>query len=307
MITVKNLTKNFNSFSALKGINLRVKKGEIYGFIGQNGAGKTTTMNILAGLSRLTKGSCLVNGKDVTKIKHPSELHIGYLPEDPRFYPWLTAFEILEYLGNSGGRRVAAAGIKELLDWVGLSEAARRRVGGFSRGMKQRLGIAAALIHDPELLIFDEPASALDPEGRNDVLNLIKELKNMGKTIFFSSHILSDVERACDTVGIIIAGKMAAEKPLPEMLKEDILPSYDITLQKPIDSGILDKLSQIQGVSKVTGNELNFSVMTDAFFDTSLLFKFFVDNKLAVNSFARRQNRLEDVYLQEVNTSDQQS
>ena len=134
------------------------------------------------------------------------------------------------------------------------------------------------------MLIFDEPASALDPEGRNDVLNLIKELKNMGKTIFFSSHILSDVERACDTVGIIIAGKMAAEKPLPEMLKEDILPSYDITLQKPIDSGILDKLSQIQGVSKVTGNELNFSVMTAAFVRPCCLN--FV-NMLSVNSFAR--------------------
>ena len=207
MITVKNLHKQFHAFHALKGIDLNVQKGEIYGFIGQNGAGKSTTMNILAGLSRPSAGECTVGGKNVTKARYPSDLDIGYLPEDPKFYPWMTAREMLAYLCNSGGPRVAARErVGEMLHWVGLADAAGRRVGGFSRGMRQRLGIAAAMIHNPALLILDEPSSALDPEGRSDVLRLMREVKQMGKTVFFSTHFLSDVERVCDTVVIIAWG-----------------------------------------------------------------------------------------------------
>jgi ABC-2 type transport system ATP-binding protein len=302
MITVQNLHKKFKSFHALKGIDLHVKKGEIYGFIGQNGAGKSTTMNILAGLSRPNEGHCIVNGLDVTKIRHPSELHIGYLPEDPRFYPWMTARETLNYLGNSPQHRTDQARIDEMLNWIGLEKAANRRVGGFSRGMKQRLGIGAALIHDPELLILDEPSSALDPEGRSDVLRLIRDLKQMGKTVFFSSHILNDVERICDTVGMIAAGVMKMEKPLDVILKENILPIYDVTLQMPIDPATLDMLKQVAGVTDVTAHNDRLSIATaDADSASTHLMRFFSEHDLALRSFSLRENDLENIFIQEVN------
>lgn len=153
MIKVKNLTKEFNGFQALKGLNMKVKAGEVYGFIGPNGSGKTTTMNILMGLIQPNEGLVTVNGLDLDKITHPGDLNIGYLPEDPKFYPWMTAYENLQYLL---GRRKFHH-IEEILELTGLSEAKNRRVGGFSRGMKQRLGIATALIRNPDILILDEP------------------------------------------------------------------------------------------------------------------------------------------------------
>ncbi len=302
MITVKDLHKEFKTFHALKGIELHVKKGEIYGFVGQNGAGKSTTMNILAGLSRPTKGQCIVNGRDVTKIRHPSELNIGYLPEDPKFYPWMSAVETLEYLGNSVTHTVTKERISDVLEWVGLNNSANRRVGGFSRGMKQRLGIGAALIHDPELLILDEPSSALDPEGRSDVLSLITELKKMGKTVFFSTHILSDVERVCDTVGMIVSGAMAIEKPLAEILRVNTVPIYDITLQNSFEKEILEKLQYVEGVKSIDigGNTLSVTTAEDSTISTRLM-RFLTDNNLEVSVFMRRKNDLEDIFIKEVN------
>ncbi len=302
MITVKDLHKEFKTFHALKGIELHVKKGEIYGFVGQNGAGKSTTMNILAGLSRPTKGQCFVNGRDVTKIRHPIELNIGYLPEDPKFYPWMSAFETLEYLGNSVTHTVTKERINDVLEWVGLNNSANRRVGGFSRGMKQRLGISAALIHDPELLILDEPSSALDPEGRSDVLSLIIELKKMGKTVFFSTHILSDVERVCDTVGMIVAGTMAMEKPLAEIQRVNIIPIYDITLQSSWEKETLEKLQLVEGVKSIDikGNTLSVTTAEDSTISTRLM-RFLTDHNLEVSVFMRRKNDLEDIFIKEVN------
>ena len=298
MITVKRLQKKFKDFYALKNVDMHVKKGEIYGFIGPNGSGKTTTMNILAGLSRPAQGECTVNGLDVTKLTRPGDLKIGYLPEDPKFYPWMTAHETLDYL--SGGRNTGHTG--EILRWTGLLDARNRRVGGFSRGMKQRLGIGAALIRNPELLILDEPSSALDPEGRSEVLRLIKDLKGMGKTILFSTHILDDVERICDTVGMIDAGQMLFEKPLAQLQKENTQPIFDITPVHPVESSILDALEQLTGLVslaksgksltiKVADNEASVSVM-----------RFLADSGILIESFSLRKSRLEDLFLQEVYT-----
>ena len=299
MITVRNLKKDFKAFQALKGIDLNVKKGEVYGFIGHNGAGKSTTMNILAGLSRPESGECVVNGMDVQKIRHPGDLNVGYLPEDPRFYPWMTARETLSYLGDAN----AAANrkrVEEMLRWVGLTDAENRRVGGFSRGMKQRLGIAAALMHDPSLLILDEPSSALDPEGRSDVLRLIAELKQMGKTVFFSTHILSDVERICDTVGIIASGKLVMEKPLEEMQKEHILPIFDVELISPIQRPAAEKLKSLAGVKdvKVKDNSL-FIYVNDTALLSRRLMAFFAGEEISVLSFGLRKHTLEDIFMKE--------
>ncbi len=305
MITVRNLKKNFHSFEALKGIDLNVKNGEIYGFIGHNGAGKSTTMNILAGLSRPSGGTCIVNGRDVLKTTHPSDLNIGYLPEDPRFYPWLTAFETLEYLGNGGKHTVTKDRVQEMLHWVGLTDASNRRVGGFSRGMKQRLGIASAMIHDPALLILDEPSSALDPEGRSDVLRLMKDLKQMGKTVFFSTHILSDVERVCDTVGIIASGKMIVEKPLLQIQRDHILPIYDIEPSFPLSVEAVKRLRQLPGITDIQiKDELITVTARDAEVLSKQLMGFFAAEDVPVKSFSLHKHTLEDIFLKEVNGLD---
>lgn len=301
MIAVKNLSKDFKSIQALKGINLNVNAGEIYGFIGRNGAGKTTTMNILCGLSRPSSGNCIVNGKDVRLIKHPSELDIGYLAEEPKFFPWMSALETLEYLGNSANRQIKASRIYEILEWVGLKGEAARRVGGFSRGMRQRLGMASALIHDPKLLFLDEPSSALDPEGRNDVLNLILELKRMGKTIFFSSHILDDVERVCDRVGMLVQGRMVLEKPLTVLLNEHIAPIFDIEFNH-FDGADVEKISKIEGVLDVVVENNRVAVTANNAEAVSFrLLAYLSLLHVSVCSFALRKKSLEDIFINEVN------
>jgi len=298
MITVKGLVKEFDGFRALKGLNMHVKKGEIYGFIGPNGSGKTTTMNILAGLSRPAQGECTVNGLDVTKLTRPGDLKIGYLPEDPKFYPWMTAHETLDYL--SGGRNTGHTG--EILKWTGLLDARNRSVGGFSRGMKQRLGIGAALIRNPELFILDEPSSALDPEGRSEVLRLIKDLKGMGKTILFSTHILDDVERICETVGMIDAGQMLFEKPLAQLQKENTQPIFDITPVHPVESSILDALEQLTGLVSLAKSGKSFTIkVADNGVSVSVM-RFLADSGILIESFSLRKARLEDLFLQGVNT-----
>lgn len=297
MITVRGLEKNFGSFRALKGLDMYVKAGEIYGFIGQNGAGKTTTLNILAGLSRPARGECIVNGSDVTKLAHPGDLNIGYLPEDPKFYPWMTAFETLVYL--SGTRKTDRAG--EILRWTGLAEVQDRRVGGFSRGMKQRLGIGAALIRDPQLIILDEPASALDPEGRSQVLHLIKELKSMGKTILFSTHILDDVERVCDTVGMIDTGRMMFEKPLAQLQKESTQPIFDITTVSAVIPEILDAIEKLPGVVSLTKYPKAFTIKAADNAVSVSVMRSLAEHEIIIESFSLRRARLEDLFLQEVN------
>jgi ABC-2 type transport system ATP-binding protein len=299
MITVNGLHKYFKSFHALKGIDLHVEKGEIYGFIGHNGAGKSTTINILAGLSRPSAGECCVNGMDVRNTR-PGDLRIGYLPEEPKFYPWLTAYETLEYLGNGRDRSISKQQVLSMLEWAGLKDSASRRVGGFSRGMHQRLGIAAALIHDPELLLFDEPSSALDPEGRMDVLNLIKDLKGRGKTVFFSTHILDDVERVCDRVGILADGKLVLEKPLKALLCENISPIYDVEL-KETDETLKARLRSVEGILNVSAEGKTLAVTVKDPYDSKTLLTFFSQQSVAVTSLALRKNSLEDIFISEVN------
>lgn len=209
-IEITKLDKTFGSGrkknQALTGLSLTIAQGEVFGFLGPNGAGKSTTIKLPLRFLKPDSGSLRILGKAVGQEEFRQQ--IGYLSEFPFFYDHLSARETLLLSGRlSGmGRSAIYQRIPMLLERMTLTEAADRRVGGFSKGMKQRLGMANALVHDPEVLIFDEPMSGLDPVGRHQIKRLIAELKQEGKTIFFSSHILSDIEALCDHIGVIHKG-----------------------------------------------------------------------------------------------------
>ena len=213
MVRIKDLRKSYNRFPVLRGLNMEINDGDVYGFLGRNGCGKTTTMNIICDIIPKDMGEItLGNGKPVK---------IGYLPESPTIFAYMTAREYLEYIGSctdySGDIKKRTG---EVLDIVGLSQAADRRTKGFSRGMVQRLGMGAAIFRDPELLIFDEPTSALDPQGRVEVIEIINRLKSMGSTIVLSTHILSDVERVANRIGIMNGGVLAEEGRITDILRK---------------------------------------------------------------------------------------
>jgi len=202
----------------LKGVSFVVRRGEVFGFIGPNGAGKTTTLKVLMGLISPTEGSASILGHDISEDEYRK--HVGYLPEHPYFYEFLTGRELLAFYAKLSGvpRAKRKARIEELLRWVGLEGAGDQRLRGYSKGMKQRVGIAQALIHDPSVVFLDEPMSGLDPVGRREIRNLILRLRSEGKTVFMNSHILSDVESICDRVAIIVQGEIRYEGSVSEFL-----------------------------------------------------------------------------------------
>ena len=208
-IRCENLSKHFGSVIALDSLSLAVEHGVAFGFLGPNGAGKTTTLRMFTGLTNPTGGRVWVAGEDVSGRSLQLRSKVGYLPESPAFYGWMTGREFLRFTGELYGLgfRDVKAHAGELLDRVNLTDAADRKIKGYSRGMQQRLGLAQALMHRPEVLFLDEPASALDPIGRRDMLETISSLKGQ-TTVFVSTHILADVERVCNYVAIINRGKL---------------------------------------------------------------------------------------------------
>jgi ABC-2 type transport system ATP-binding protein len=234
-IILTDLVKQFGQTTALAGVTLTVPAGSIFGFLGPNGAGKTTTLRILTGLARPTSGTASVLDVHMPDTTTSLRRLIGYLPDVPAFYPWMTAREVMQFAGRLFG--MTSALIEEraasLLDMAGLG-GVRTRVGGFSRGMKQRLGIAQALINAPRLLLLDEPTSALDPMGRRDVLGMIAALRGR-TTVFFSTHILADVERVCDTVAILDRGRVVAGGPIAELKQRYSASRLAIQVEGDID------------------------------------------------------------------------
>lgn len=216
-IELRGLTKRFGDVLALDNVDLVVPPGLVFGFLGRNGAGKTTTLRIISGLARPSAGSAQIHGHDVTHAGPFIRALIGFLPDVPGFYPWMTAREYLEHAGRlfAIDRETLNARSDALLEMAGLASVTSR-VGAFSRGMKQRLGIAQALINAPRLLVLDEPTSALDPIGRREVLEMISTLRGHA-TVFFSTHILGDVERVCDSVAILERGRIVASAGIDEL------------------------------------------------------------------------------------------
>lgn len=217
ILAIENLDKNFGEHNIITNLSFSVPENTIYGFLGQNGAGKTTTMKMVLGLLKPTSGKISVCGEVVTYGETKTNRHIGFLPDVPEFYGYMKPMEYLALCGEITGldRKATKAKSAELLSLVGLDKQSKR-IGAFSRGMKQRLGIAQALLNEPKLLICDEPTSALDPIGRKEILDILLSVK--GKTtIVFSTHILSDVERICDHVAVLHKGSLVLNGTLSEL------------------------------------------------------------------------------------------
>ncbi len=253
IIETEGLTKRYGKVTAIDGLSIRVEKGAVYGFVGPNGAGKTTTMRILATLTRPTAGKAWVGGYSVTEEPRQVRRLIGYMPDFFGIYGDMTVREYLEFFAACyeipESRRHGL--IDDLLELVDLTHRQNDMVDKLSRGLKQRLCLARTLAHDPEVLILDEPASGLDPRARIEIRELLVELARMGKTIFFSSHILSDVEEICTHLGIIEAGKLVAQGDVASM-RAIWKPERDITLvvlDGPDNAKAI--LSDLEGVSEV--------------------------------------------------------
>jgi ABC-2 type transport system ATP-binding protein len=287
MIRTHRLSKTYGQTAALDAVDIRVAAGSVYGLVGPNGAGKTTLLGLLSGLRTATAGTMEL-GTD----------RIAVLPDTPHFDSWLTAREVVDLARDLGGN--ASRPVDELLELTGIADAADRAVGGFSRGMLQRLGLAATLVGDPELVLLDEPCSALDPLGRREVLDLIARLRGEA-TIVFSSHILADVQEVCDTVGILRQGRLIFEGKLEDLLVGKAVPHYLVRLRAPLEP-VIAQLSEVSWISgaEVVDPELIRVTATSLGAAESALVAELAAAGAHVVSLAPEAPSLEDVFLEVV-------
>lgn len=302
IIVTENLTKDYRTgfrmqkIRAIENLNLEVEAREIFGFLGPNGAGKTTTIKILVGLAKPTSGRALVFGKPSTDV--PIKRQIGFLPESPYFYEYLNAVEYLKLCAQLSGMDSYEHDkqIKKLLNLVRLERFAKMSLKGFSRGMLQRLGIAQALIHNPELVILDEPMGGLDPIGRREFRDIILTLKTQGKTIFFSTHILADVEMICDRVGILVNGKLINTGRLDAILGTEI-ETFEILI-KGLDRKMVKVLERLSDKVIPSEDKVLIEVKTEEEVERIMVIIREVGAKLI--SLLPRRKTLEDHFISEI-------
>ena len=305
VIEAKGLSKTYKGVNALDGVNLQVPRNSIYGFLGPNGAGKSTAIKLLVGLIQPTAGSVSVFGYDVQTNSSEIRNRIGYLAQEPRFYEYMTARQILRYTARffyHGPKELIEERIEEMVEMVGLTGRADRPIRGFSGGERQRLGIAQAQMNDPDLLILDEPAAALDPMGRHDVLEVMEKLRQK-TTIFYSTHILEDVQRVSDKVAILNKGCLVAEAPITNLLNGDsATPVFQITLRGQTQHAQARVMSQpwVKMVEAVPVNgHIHWQVsVTDADAAEDQLPRLVLEDRgVRIVSFARKTFNLEEVFL----------
>ena len=305
-IAARGLTKRFGSVLALDGLDLDVPSGVVFGLLGPNGAGKTTTIRLLTGLARPTAGRVTVDGLDASAPGAPqAELHrrIGVLDQEPRFYGWMTGRELLLFVGELLGLEAAdlRSRAEETLERVGLTEAANRRIAGYSAGMRQRLGIGQAIIGRPRLLILDEPVSSLDPEGRRDLLELIAGLRE-ASTVVLSSHVLSDVERVCERVAILDHGRLIIESAVDELLDRFAPPAYRVEVDPGQDSrleAVVWALRREAWVSRIESGPTSLRIhVTDPAAAAGRLLPVLAGPGLRVAVVERVRPSLEDVFIE---------
>lgn len=293
MLRITDLKKHFGEKEVLRGLNLSVSQNSIYGFIGKNGSGKTTTMKTILGLLKSDSGEITVNGEKVVYGQTSTNQHIGYLPDVPEFYSFMSAMEYLRFCGEiTGMNRAECEGrSKELLALVGLGNE-KHRIKGFSRGMKQRLGIAQALLNSPKLLICDEPTSALDPVGRKEILDILMTVREQ-TTVLFSTHILSDVERICTDVAFLNDGVVKIEGKLSDIKTRYRSDEYLFELEN--DADVLEMIAAFPEIKRTFGNQLKFC---ESELSVSEAFRFISDKNIALLKFERVEPTLESLFME---------
>lgn len=292
MLKIANLYMKFGDKEVLKGLNLNVPCNSVFGFVGKNGAGKTTTMKIVLGLLEANSGSIYVNGEKVTYGDDKTNKYIGYLPDVPEFYSFMNAFEFLKFCAEitNMNKDEIKPRILELLKLVGL-ENEKHKIKGYSRGMKQRLGIAQALLNRPKLLICDEPTSALDPIGRKQILDILKNVSSE-TTVIFSTHILSDVERICTDVAVINDGVIEMNGKLSEIKNSFNKKEIILEVSKKEDRDLLQKNFDFLIVKD---NKFSFIENENNMFD---VLEFIYKNKISLTKIEKLEPTLESLFLE---------
>lgn len=295
MLTVSNVKKRFGEKEVLKGVSFSVPEHSVFGFIGKNGAGKTTTMKAILGLLQIDEGEIYVAGEKVMYGQTETNRHIGYLPDVPEFYSFMTPAEYLTFCGEITGmkRDEIKDRVNEMLELVGLSEE-KRRIKGFSRGMKQRLGIAQALLNRPKLLICDEPTSALDPVGRKEILDILWKAKEQ-TTVLFSTHILSDVERICSDIAFLNDGEIVIQGTLEEIRSAYASEEFLIETEQERDA---DKIIEaFPECSKTDQTKIVIKNENEILF---VILKWIAEEKIAIQKIERLEPTLESLFLEVV-------
>lgn len=304
VVLTRGLTKSYNGFDAVRSLDLVVPRHSIFGFLGPNGAGKTTTMKLLLGLIRPSAGSGSVFGLDIVKDSPGVRSRIGYLPQDPRFYEHMTARQTLRFAVKfffTGPKAALEQRVEDVLGLVGLADKADRPIRSFSGGERQRLGIAQAHIHEPELLILDEPAAALDPLGRRDVLAILDGFRAT-TTVFYSTHILDDVQRVSDTVCILNKGIVAAQGPIEQLLSGGTDIAFAVDVQGDVDRARVALLEQrwVEDVAVSRGPDaatLRVTVTDAETAEAQLQRVLLTDDGLVIRHFTRETADLEAVFV----------
>ncbi len=304
VIHTKALSKSFGDVDALKPVDLKVPQHTIFGFLGPNGAGKTTFMKLLLGLIRPSGGSATVFGKDIVSDSIEIRSRVGYLPQEPRFYEYMTARQTLDFTAKfffSGPQKAIDQRVTEMLEMVGLTGKTDRPIKGFSGGERQRLGIAQAQVNYPDLLILDEPAAALDPLGRRDVLSVMERLREH-TTIFYSTHILDDVQQVSDMVAILNQGELAAHGPIDVLLNRDQGIVYSMNVQGDVERAqtlvaAQSWVTNVETIDQGTTTQLLISITDDSIAQTQLLRLLMADEQLVVTNFGRKAYDLEEIFL----------
>ena len=293
MLRITGLHKRFGDKEVLRGLDLTVPAGSIFGFIGKNGSGKTTTMKTVLGLLKADKGEIYVNGERVEYGRTATNRFVGYLPDVPEFYAFMTAEEYLTFCGEITGLSSAENKSRrgELLELVGLKDE-KHRVGGFSRGMKQRLGIAQALLGRPKLLICDEPTSALDPVGRKEILDILLSVREQ-TTVLFSTHILSDVERICTDVALLNDGRVEIQGNLAEIRSRYRTEAYRVETASGEELTAI--IRAFPEAERIAGTELSFAEGAHTVFD---LMAFLTDRRIDPIRLEKQEPSLESLFME---------
>jgi ABC-2 type transport system ATP-binding protein len=304
VINTQGLGKSYNGVQALKSLDLKVPKNSIFGFLGPNGAGKTTAIKLLLGLTRPSSGGGAIFGQDIVQDSVEIRKRVGYLAQDPRFYEHMTARETLRFKARFYYRGPASeieTRIAETLELVGLEDKADRPIKGFSGGERQRLGIAQAQINYPDLLILDEPAAALDPMGRRDVLEVMERLQKYS-TIFYSTHILDDVQRVSDAVAILNHGKLVALAPIEELLAGSQDTIYSLVIEG--DAGLAQErvrsqtwVGDIEAFTESGVTTWKVAVTDEAAAKDQLLRLILSDEQITVTNFGLKTYELEEIFI----------